>query len=298
MPRGIVSPGGVPEILSAAKILGDTSTIRKFYGARGEEMAVQRMMNRLLGRLGGKTTGMVKAHFGLFGMIALAEFLTFFKGWINFKSAQPVWVGSIANYASYIDNGWVNPNTGKVYEPSSFFTQAVFDTVQGRGENKAFKNLFKIPSFVNKSGGLRTRAGLYEGQKFVSDFHGFFTGDIVGRSVRREAGRGIASFFWGTLRDPHKNILEGMAQEVVRRSRHNLLHASVDWVEDGVIEDTGVLRASMAYGVGEDQFIQNSWKQARTQMARAGTTHLETKKLDISKSGASAPMVGPELGIG
>jgi len=257
-------------------------------------MAVQRAINRVLGRMGGKTTGFVKASFGLWGMIALAEFLTFFKGWLNVKSAQTVWVGSLANYASYIDKGWHDPRTGKVYEPSMFFTKAVQDMMASRGENKAFKNLFKVPSFVGAHGNIRARAGLYEGQKFVSDFHGFFTGDIVGRAVRREAGRGIASFFWGTLRDPKRNILEGMAQEVVRNARRNLLNASVGWAEDGKIEDTGMLRASMAYGVGEEEFIQKSWNQARVALSRVGKTHLEAKKLDVSKSGRSAELVGDD----
>jgi hypothetical protein len=292
MPKGFASPGGAPELRGLAGLLGDTSTIKKFYGPKGEEMAVQRLQNRALGRMGGKATGMVKAHFGLWGMIALAEFLAFFKGWIQFKASREVWVGTLANYASYIDGGWVDTHSGRIMEPSRFFSKAVQDVVEGRSSNKAFSNLFKPPAFIDKRGNVRLRAGLYEGQRFVSDLHGFYTGDIVGRAGRREAGRGIASFFWGTLRNPKRNILEGMAAEVVRNARRNLLNSDVEWAPDGEIKDTGMLIASMAYGVGEEEFIHKSWQQARVALSRAGKTHLEAQKLDISKSGRSAELVG------
>lgn len=282
------SPGGFPQLISMARALGDYSSVRKWYGTKGEEYAIQRMQNRLLGRMGGKFTGAVKAHFGLFGMVAFAEFLAFFKGWIQHKAARPTWVGTNCRYALLIDQGWHDPRPNAknpTHPPTFYFTGAIAEARSGK--NKAFSGIFKTPNFAPRGSGLGgrltgARSGLYEGQKFIGDFRAFVTGDIVGRSIRREAGRGIAGFFWGTLRNPHKNVLEPLAYQIAMGARRNLKTKNIN--------DTGTLSASITIGSSEMDLIERSLAQARSHMQRRGIMNEWHKRMDVSKSGLSTPL--------
>lgn len=280
---GLRSPGGSPELVGLARSLGDISSIKKFYGSdKAEEMIVNRVRNRIIGRIGGRTFSAVKGAAGLFGMVALAEFLTVLRGWVEFEASTPMWAGNAAVYASNINFGFTDLN-GTTHPAQPFFSKALSDAVENKYGNKSLRNLFAPPMFVNAKGKARVRSGIYESGRFVSDWRGFWSGDIVGRAVRRETGRVAAGFFWQTLRDPRKNVLGELALETVRAARRNI--RAMD------LYDTGLLWSANAAGSDEDEMLSHGAEQAIEHMQRehGWGEHRTKKKLDTAANVGGVP---------
>ncbi len=257
MPRGLSIPslGNVPEITILARIAGDFSSLAgsgKGIGPR------RRLINRGVGRAAGKVFGFANANFGVFGLIATAQFFAILKDVINLQTAQSagdLYIGSVCNYATEYHNGTSN------MQARPFLKMALNGTpVRAPGGG------FRVPTSL--------RGGLYQGQKFISDFAAFFRGDLIGRLSRREAGRNIASFFWGSLRlgaeTKRPNILEGYANRVVAQSRRNIRTMG---------EDTGTLRMSIATGFDRAEVSRKSFFQASNWLASKGKSSLSDVKL-------------------
>jgi hypothetical protein len=159
-----------------------------------------------------------------------AEFLNFLRHEIEKDAAKAYWVGSFAQYAAAIEKGFTSSLTGTAVPPQPYIGPAIRMAQaqhQGGGPN------------IFTSHGTGVRAGLYEGGKFVSTIKAFYRGDVVGRVARVGAGREASKFFWGTLRDPEKNIVEGFMNDVKR------------FAKKVVPVDKGVLKASIQTGATE-----------------------------------------------
>lgn len=296
----LASPGGVPEIISLARKLGDFSSVYS-YAAQGNARAItRRVQNKILGRAGGKSFGFMKATFGVVGMVAFAEFLHLLKQYIAVKSSEPIWLGTMADYATEINEGFTDLG-GKHHPARPFWDKAILTAEHVRSKSRVFTGYFKPPAIdlSERGGGVTigsatagTRAGLYEGQKFIGDIQAFARGDIA-RIARREAGRETASFFWGTLSEKTRNPLEKFARIAVREARKNCT--------DMGILDKGVLRASITYGLTEFQFKQNSLAMAVAQMRKEGIEHEFLHRMDVMSTGSYnlyAGQLGMDSGVG
>ena len=235
----------IPEITTLARLMGDTSSVFK-----SDDFGVQRIVNRGVGRFAGKSFGAVKASFGLFGMIATAQFFSMMNKLVKIQTAEvggPVYVGSVAIHASWYENG-VNNVPGR---PA--LTTAILETPVELSRRRGFR----FPKNL--------RSGIYDGQKLVSTFASFARGDIIQRAGRAEAGREITAFFFGTLRlggDTRRpNFVEAYAKRVVTAARKNVKEMG---------QDTGLLRSSYAHGFGLEQMSELSRER--------GTAWLEKKK--------------------
>lgn len=233
----------VPEVNRLARLMGDASSL--------VNDPTQRVVNRAVGRSAGKLFGFANANFGVFGMIATAQFFLVLKEVINLQTAQAagaVHVGSAAKYAMLY-------HEGSTSAPARPFLEMALKQTPFRVSNKRGR-LARIYS---------VRSGVYEGQKFIDDFAGFWRGDLMGRMSRREAGRQIAGFFWGSLRlgaeTKRPNILENWLERVALQARKNVKLMG---------EDTGSLRASITTGYDDDDLSNKSREKMISHMQRIG----------------------------
>lgn len=255
---------GVPAYVLPARAMGDFSSVLKGPGA-----AISRDVNRLAGKVaGGAFAAANTSRFGVFGMIATAQFFSILKQVVQLQIAEEagaIHMGTVMMYGGYYENG----SPGIRARP--FMEDAIKSTPfrASRAKRSA------IPS------GLRS--GLYFGQKFQDDFAGFYRGDTINRIGRRELGREISGF-WGALRlgadTEAPNILEGFAKRIIRKSKTNITKMG---------QDTGTLRASMTYGFGSQEMSEKSRALAMEHIS-AGGHHL--KRTHKVLDGVVAPGAG------
>lgn len=232
---------GLSNIYRTGRYLGDISSLA------GPDGGVDAFTSRVGVRVGGKGVGRFQGGLSVFGLIMWAEFLSFLRTEIEKDAAKPYWVGSFAQYAAAIENGFTSSfGGGTQVPPRPFIAPAV--------RMAAAAHQGQSVSLMGHSGsGLRS--GLYEGGKYVSSIKAFARGDIVGRVARVGAGRESSKFFWGTLRDPEKNIIEGYMKTVQK------------FAKKIVPVDKGVLRASIQVGGSEAELKANSVKSGLNRIA-------------------------------
>jgi len=280
MPR-ISSPGGIPELTYLARKLGDFSSAHNTYLGDAEAIG-QRVTNRVLGRIAGRMTGMASGAAGVFGVVLLGQFFASLRHWVEYKASHPMWVGTMASYAQAHDSTGYTFR-GEFYEPHFFFTQAVNDVQAGRQiQGSPLNAFFKPPQFFNRSGKFDVRGGVYGGQRFVSDFGSFVNGTMVQRLGRRMGGQDISAFFWGTLRDPHRNPVEVVCWQIRRAAQANLRgahgHRHID---------TWMLHDSIV--VAPDQVSLQQWSigAAIKSLEKAGRRNEAERRLDATMSPSS-----------
>lgn len=247
----------LPGINKYGKLLGDASSLQ------AGTLPLRIVRGRIVGRMAGKTFGFVKANFGVFGLIATAEFMGFLRDLVRYrvsqnKSGGSVWFGSMATYALPTDRGFVS-RSGKNIPAAPYFSNAL---VQANQEMTRRGRRGGIGSGVTA-----IRSGLYEGQKYIGDFGAFFRGDLS-RVARRTSGQEVAGFFWGTFRVTKTGIkgppdlLAVHAQTVLKHARNNLR-------KYGKVK-TGILQQSLAWGGTQEEFMQESIQRARKRAMQRG----------------------------
>lgn len=242
MPKGLFA--GVPAYVKPARGLGDFSSVRSL------DTAVRRDINRLTGKVaGGSFAAANTTRFGVFGMIATAQFFSILKQVIQLQTVEAqgtLNIGTVMDYADDYEHGGI---TGAA---RPFFLTAIKQTPFRASKS----NIIKYPTSL--------RSGLYEGQKFHDDFAGFFRGDSINRIGRRTLGREISGF-WGSLRlgasEGAPNILEGYAKRIIVQARKNVKIMG---------QDTGTMRASLTHGFGSKEMSDNSRERALKHINRGG----------------------------
>ena len=288
--RGLISAGGLPEITFIARALGDYSSIKKGVGMAASQRGFtkknplrMRVKSRVLGRGAGFITSKAQSWMGLWGLVAVAQGLALVQNLIQVQAAKETWMGSMVNYSQAVERG----HAGVVSQPPTyFFSRAIAEASAARFGGSFGKGMFQMPA-AGKRGNVITRArtGLYSGQRFIGDFGSLWRGDIASRVVRRETGRQVASFFWGTLSDPKQNILRSYAYDVVRAARRNIRDHSPE-----PLIDTGALYASLAVSdVSRAMFIENSIRQTAEELQKKGLSRLLRTKIDFGSVGGGGP---------
>jgi len=285
---GLISAGGLPEVTLLARALGDYSSIKgglsdivergqfNWRSGRNQNPLAVRARNKMAGKLGGMVLGKANAWMGLWGMVAVAQGVALVQNLIQANAAKETWVGSILNYSQAVNSG----HQGVVpMEATNFFSDAIQTASDERFGNKFGKGFVTLPSLGKRGNAIsRARGGLYSGQKFIGDFGSLYRGDIPARLVRRESGRQVASFFWGTLADPNQNVLKSYAYDITRHARRNLK-------KDNLI-DTGALYASLAVSdLGRAEFIERSIKQTAERLHAVGASQMLHSKIDMTSIG-------------
>jgi hypothetical protein len=252
-----------------------------------------RGLNRLAGRGTGYVTGKAAAKFGVWGLVGTAEFFHFLKVLVAARAGEgnAVWVGSMANYALWIDRGWTHHKTGKKYPARPWFRLALKQAEEERSRFRGGFNYPRLPTVFNPSAKsvTRTRTGIYEGQKFLGDFTAFFhqasISAVGSRYARREAGRQVSGVLFSALKKK-RNPMEVFAEAIVRHARQNLVP----------ISDTGFLRASVAMGPTEADFMLQSTEQAMAHGRRRGLPDAEIKRRLPFKTSSSGGQYMETLG--
>lgn len=234
---------GVPAYVIPARLLGDWSSITS------TDKAIRRDINRQAGKVaGGVFAAANTSRFGVFGMVATAQFFSVLKHVVQLQTVEAQ--GEL-NIGTVMDYGFDYEWGGVTGAERPFLRTAIKQTP------------FKAQRSAGSHIGNSLRSGLYEGQKFSDDFAGFFRGDIS-RIGRRTMGREISGF-WGSLRlgasDGAPNILEGYAKRIVTQSRKNIALMG---------QDTGTLRASMTYGFGAQDMSDKSRAKAEAWINKGG----------------------------
>ena len=239
-------------IYRAGRYLGDASSLL------GPDGGIGPFGTRIGRRVGGKGVGRFQGSLSVFGLIMWAEFLSFLRHEIEKDAARPYWVGSFATYAAAIEKGFTSSLTGTQVPAQPYFDPAVRMTTAGHQGGG-------LPSLAGRHGS-GVRSGLYEGGKYVSSIKAFARGDIVGRVARVGAGQQASKFFWGTLRDPERNIIEGFMLDIKRQAKRL------------VPVDKGVLRASIQTGATEAELKLNSVKAGLTRIDQMGLSIAEAER--------------------
>ena len=291
MPRGraLISAGGLPEVTFVARKLGDYSSIKKgltmaaaHRGFSKKNPLRKRAVSRVLGRGAGLITHKAQSWMGLWGLVAVAQGIALVQNLIQVQAAKETWMGSLVNYSQAVERG----HEGVVSQPPTyFFSRAITEASAKRFGGSFGKGMFAPPRMGTRGGVVtRARGGLYSGQKFIGDFGALWRGDIASRVIRRESGRQVASFFWGTLSDPKRNILRTYAYDVVRLARKNLREHNPKLI------DTGALYASLAVSdVSRAMFIENSIRQTAEELNKKGLSRLLRSKIDFGEVGGGGP---------
>lgn len=290
MARGsLISAGGLPEVTFLARSLGDYSSIKggitqaidfgkiNMHGKNINPLA-ERMRNRIAGRAGGLVLGKANAWMGLWGMVAVAQGIAVVQSLIQIHAAKETWVGSMVNYAQAVDKGHAGPVP---VAATNFFSDAVKTATQNRFGSSFGSGFMAIPKMGSRGNVVsRARGGLYSGQKFIGDFGSLLRGDIGSRIIRKEAGRQVASFFWGTLSDPKQNVLKSFGYDIAKEARRNISKQQ--------LIDTGALYASIAVSdLGRVVFIEKSIRQTAARLLQVGQSQMLQGKID------SSPVGGP-----
>lgn len=241
---------GLSNIYRVGRYMGDASSLFRSEGG------IDPFATRIGHRVGGKGVGRFQGGLSIFGLIMWAEFLNFLRHEVEKDTAKPYWVGTFATYAAAIENGFTsNLHGARAVAAQPYLMPAVKMVSAQYGGGG--------PSLLSAHGtGLRS--GLYEGGKFISTIQGFARGDVVGRVARVSAGRESSKFFWGTLRDPERNIVEGFMESIKAQAKKL------------VPVDTGTLRASIQTGATEEELRYNSVK--------AGLNRITLKNMPVSEA--------------
>lgn len=240
---------GIGTIYRIGRGLGDTSSL--FGGGASISARGSR-------RIMGKTVGRFQGGLNVFGLIMWAEFLSFLRHEIEMDAAKPFWVGSFAQYAAAIENGFNSSLGGGRFVPGRPYFAPAIKMAQAGAEG--------APLSLTGSGGSGARSGLYEGGKYVSSIKAFARGDVAGRYARIGAGRESSKFFWGTLRDPERNVVEGFVEQIRRHAKKL------------VPVDKGVLRASIQVGATEADLKKNSVKSGLNRIALKQLSDAEAQR--------------------
>ena len=261
---------GIADVTRYARGLGDVSAIGN------PAMVPQRfLINRPIGWAGGRVVGSAKKYFGVIGLIAVAEFFSALARSVKYNASQDVYFGSMASYAMWVDRGWTHPESGTSVAPYPFFSAAVQQAQAEMMGLGGFSSPYNLRAFNPNSGyspKTRIRSGVYEGQKFLGDFGQFYKDSSLsgmgGRVVRREAGRQVSGLLFNSLK-ARKNPMIPFVEKVLKYASRNL---------EGK-ERSGILKASLAYGMSMEEFEDNSIKQIMRQGAKAGLsdTYLQSR---------------------
>lgn len=191
---------GIGKIFQSARFLGDTSSLT----GGGTAGALARIQNRAVGRGTSKLMQM-----NVFGLIMWAEFFGFLNTAVQAAAAKDVWVGTFTPYAAGYEFGFRNP-VGKRRRRPYFFQaveQAAMEAKFGRSRSGRGASLSV------------SRSGVYVGGRFFADIRAVARGSVVQRGARRVAGREISRFFWGTLKNPNRNVNHAIANRIITLSR-------------------------------------------------------------------------------
>lgn len=318
---------GIPDIKRAAKMLGDYSTLTAGGIPEIRSALYERGKHRGMGWVAGRTFGFAKANFGIVGLFAFAEFISYLNMLLKAANSSEYWVGNMTRYAGWVDRGFVHYWNGLSYPPTYFYRNAVSQAVNEYFAGSFFTgygfNAFQRVSMPKNASEAvwKARTGIYEGQKFLGDMFAVLHGDIGGRVARREAGRATAGFVWGTLLNP-SNMFKIIATKVVANARRNIKtypSTSKRWQtgigkvdlaiqsklpkRQRVIYDTGMLWATMAMGETEYKMMQNSYNQGRAFASAKGfgEKFIDRRMSYGSLTGRGAQTLelhGPAMGIG
>jgi hypothetical protein len=270
---------GIPEITRYGRFLGDWSALNN------PAMVPQRFLfNRPVGHAGGRIVGGAKKYFGVIGLIAVAEFFSALQTRMRYVASTDIYLGSMANYAEWVDRGWTHPSSGTQVEPWPFFTAAVKEVqAEDLGAGGFTLNPFSrtMKATTNQT---TIRTGVYEGQKFLGDLGQFAKdaslGGLGGRFLRREAGKQVSGFLFNSLR-AKQNPTVVLAERILTKADRFLIGK----------QDTGILKASLAYGETMKDFEDRSIKQIRSAGVKAGLSDREINRKIAGGAGANSAYV-------
>lgn len=226
----------ISQIFEGAETLGDASSLRSFGAGKA----------RVKSRIIGKGAGMALGGLNVWGLIMWAQFFNFLNNQIRADASKPMVVGTFASYAAGYEYGFTNPPGSYIEnQPRPFFWPAVKEV-----RNKMFKG--QGPQIPKRVG---ARSGLYQGGQFALDMKNLVNGNIGQRAVRRGAGAETSAFFWGSLMNPDKNVMESFVKLIVRQARKN--------VESQGLKDTGALKNSITWAEDFNELKQKSYKAIR-----------------------------------
>lgn len=247
----------IADITRYGRALGDYSAI-----TNPANVPQRFLVNRPIGFAGGRMVGGAKRYFGLIGLVAVAEFFSGLSRSMKYNAAKEVYFGSMASYAMWVDRGWTHPASGLDVPPYPYFSAAVERKQSEMLGLGGFNAPYKLPS-PGSSARTKVRSGVYEGQKFLGDFGQFYRdasfGGMGQRLLRREAGRQVSGFLFNSLK-ARQNPMIKFVEEVLKEAKLNLANH----------ERTGILKASLAYGLTLNEFEDNSRKQIWRAGANAG----------------------------
>lgn len=195
---------GLQNVFKTARLWGDASSVSRGFAPVGKRAGV-----RVLGR----ASGGAMAGQGVANLFIFAYFMDFLRDAVKQANARDVYIVNAMRYSKGYDTGFITIAAGRRLPPPGyrFFQDGIEEAVSGQGRRRASL----------QKGGLN-RSGLYIGGRFTADIRAIMGGSLLARLSRRSAGRASTAFFWGTLRDPTRNPLEGIAKNAVRAIRRNI----------------------------------------------------------------------------
>lgn len=227
---------GVSRIFGIARTLGDTSSLMSgSVGGRVERRVVGRGVSKIF-------------QMNVFGLIMWAEFFAFLNGAIQVAAAKDVWVGTVVPYAAGYEFGFANPVGRRTRRPYFFDAVAQMQQEFRFGGSRGGAGLLSV-----------SRSGVYSQGRFLADIRSVARGRVVARGIRRVAGREASKLFWGSLRNPQRNILHAQANRIITLARRN--------VRGQELIDTRALLMSIQQG---DSFTQMRTRSLTEAIARGG----------------------------
>lgn len=196
---------GLPYIFRTARLLGDKSSLQ-----RGFHDVPRRARMRVVGRAAGKFQAGMSVH----NLIIYASFIRWMRESIENAYKKPVYVVNAMRYAPLYESGFPpGYQTTRMRGPPGyrFWASGLEETLNPMNDPSA-----QIPKLK------LNRAGLYIGGRFAADIKAIYRGRITDRLARRASGREVTKFFWGTLRNPTRNVVEVIAKRFVANVRRNI----------------------------------------------------------------------------
>lgn len=244
---------GIKGAFQTARFLGDTSSLSKGYDS---------VAARVGRRVGGRGLGKMSAGMTIANLFIWAEFLQFMRQAIEGMNAKPVYVVTMMRYAWGYNKGFKTiPTSPKRPGPPGF---GFWD----KGVEAAVRGDESSSSGGRAGSGVGiNRSGIYQGGRYMADIRSVYKGDVAGRFARRTAGAETSRFFWGTLANPDRNVMEVFAKRAVKNIRRN--------IRDIGLVDTGALAMSVQWGNSIEEAREKSRNAAISKLNSAGITSSE-----------------------
>lgn len=238
---------GLPYIFRTARLLGDKSSLQ-----RGFSDLPRRAQMRVVGRAAGKFQAGLSVH----NLIIYAQFIRWVREAVEDKYKKPVYVVNPMKYAPLYEAGFPPGfQTTRMKGPPGyrFWSDAIVQTFSfsgGGGSKKAPQLKFN-------------RSGLYIAGRFAADIRAIYKGKMVARLARRSSGRELTRFFWGTLRNPKRNVFETLAARFVANVRRNIRNA-----DGGPLVDTEAMVMSTQMGSTVEEALAKGRAKAYEKLRR------------------------------